>query len=808
MPPPGVRPPAITGAVTARMEESPTDPRRHAPNRSRDEITGARARPARRQLAILGGAVLVGLGTIGLVTSWVMDANASAALAVSVASTSDDGGLASMREALAQIEGDDSPEVVALRARLLATRAIEMGVGDWAEADAELGTLDTAGGALLDARVARALVALTRGQADQAATLLSGVEGTDVPLAEALHAQALALEALGQLAQASEAAHQAATLRPNAARHAALSARLELALGDVPRATATLATVPNGEASPLVRLARARIALAAFDYPRVDAEAQAVLGPLLASASPLDVAQAHYAHARAALGTNDAASARTALDAAAALLPPADETFALELAEAYLAVGAADRATALVSTLSTQTSSPERRARVVVEVALAANDLAAADRALAALGATPRAELLRARVRQRQGRNDEARMLYERAASDPGVGTEARTREGELLVAMGRAQDARLVLEQALRAVPTDAHVAELFVRVAVETRDLAAAEAALAPALGANPTSVALRAAHARVLLAQGHAAEALAELRTAATAAPTDAGIQSALGDAAYATGDRVTAVAAYEALLGLSESAAAHLSLASVLAEDTRFDEATTHVDRAAALGAPALDVTRHRLRIAVMRGLGAMAFDAARQATDANGSDALVWALRGTLELQAEDFPDADDSITRALRLAPDSPDALLARAALAIEEGALPASARTLDRAERAGSGPSFQARVRSLRGRLRFEGSDFDDARRLADEALALDAHCGAAHLLLADVAIDAGDDPVPHLRAAVAATATAPDAVGRLALRLERTAEGCALGRTYLERVDDSAYFASDVEAATRRCR
>ncbi len=756
---------------------------------------------------MIGGGALVTLGLLGLLISWMMDRNAAQALARAVAEASDEGRPAAVREALAQLAGDDEPDAVALRARLIATRAIEMGIGDWAEADAELGTLDTAGGALLDARVARALVALASGQADRAATLLSGVEGTDVPLAEALHAQALALEALGQIAQANEAAHQAATLRPSAARHASLSARLELALGDLPRATATLATVPNGDASPLVRLMRARIALARGDYARGDAEAESVLTTLLADASPLDIAHAHFVHARAALGTGDQAAARSALDEAATLRPASDEAFALELADAYLAAGAIDRAGALVSTLGASSSDPERRARIIVEVALAANDFTTADAALASLGATPRAELLRARVRQGQGRNDEARMLYERAAGDPTVGLEARTREGELLVSMGRPRDARLVLEQALRAAPSDAHLAELFVRVAIETGDLAGAEAALGPALAASPTSSVLHAAHARVLLGRGRAAEAVAELRGVATASPTDPTLQAALAEAALAAGDRATAVTAYEALLGIAETAAAHLSLAAVLADDARFTDAITHLDRAAALGAGAVDVTRERLRIAAMRGLGASALEDARAATDASPTDATIWALRGALEAQAEDFDAAEQSITRALRLSSSSLEALLVKVALAIEGGDLRGASRTLDRAERASGGPVLRARTRALRGRLRFEAGDGAGARRLAEEALALDARCGGAHLLLADLAIGSHEDPIPFLRAAIEGTGTPPEAMGRLSMRLGSGSEACAFGRVYLERAP-SGYDAASVTDVVRHCR
>lgn len=733
------------------------------------------------------------------------------ALAADVERASDAGRRVDIADALARLEGDDAPSAIALRGRLLATRAVELGIGDTADSEMELVALDTAGGALLDARIARALVALSRGQADQAATLLSGVEGSGVTLAEALHAQALSLETLGQLSDARMAAVQAATLRPGGPRHAALVARLALAMGDTQAAVAALA-IPEADASPLVRLVRGQVALVARDANAARDEAEAVLGPLLDAASPHDVAEAHVLRARAAILMGDTAGARAALDAADPLRSPADERAALDIVEGYLDAGATDAATRVIGTLPVQSSSPQRRAAVIVRAALAANDFARADAFLASLAPGPQSDLLNAEVRDAQNRVDEARALYERAAADPTLTIDARTREGEMLVRVGRVADARAVLDQVLRASPTDAHVAEIFVRIALASGDVAAADAALAPALAAHPDVTSLRSAHAQILMRRGHAAEAMTELQAIAASSPSDRDLQEALARAALASGNVAVASTAYESALRIGPSASAHLGLASVLAEEARFDEALAHVASAEALGpAAAADVVRMRIRLDVLRGLGAAALPNVVAATTASARDAQLWAYRGELETQAETFAAADDSITRALRLDASQPEALLVRALLAIEDGDLVGAARAIDRAERSGGTrglpPSFAARIAALRGRLRFEAGDEPGAERLGQQAATLDAHSGLAHLLLADVAIANHGDPVPELRLAAAGTAAPPESVGRLAMRLRTGDEACTFAHAYVDRAP-TGYDRNDVDDVLRHCR
>jgi len=89
---------------------------------------------------------------------------------------------------------------------------------------------------------------------------------------------------------------------------------------------------------------------------------------------------------------------------------------------------------------------------------------------------------------------------------------------------------------------------------------------------------------------------------------------------------------------------------------------------------------------------------------------------------------------------------------------------------------------------------------------RLANEALEHDPEEASAHLLLANVAIERSEDPIESLRHAVEGHAPPPEALGRLATRLDAGEEACQLATRYLE-VAPSGYDAADVRRVAARC-
>jgi Tfp pilus assembly protein PilF len=215
---------------------------------------------------------------------------------------------------------------------------------------------------------------------------------------------------------------------------------------------------------------------------------------------------------------------------------------------------------------------------------------------------------------------------------------------------------------------------------------------------------------------------------------------------------------------------------------------------------------LDVARARLL--VERGDGELALAALRGMVRSSESASLYVAL-GRAAYQAERDREAGDAFTRALEIERGSPWALLGIAEVRLREGSIPRAESNLEAARRNGErrnlGARFASRVKSLEGRIFFEQGNFSRAKERARQAIELDARNADAHLLLANVAMEEGEDPIPHFRAAIAGQAPQPEALGRLALRL-RGDEACDLARRYLERCPNG-YDAPDVQGALRRC-
>ena len=123
---------------------------------------------------MLGGGGALGLASLVLIGWLACGGDGGLAAAVLVAST--DGRPASYDAALSLAPAEDGGEVAALRARLCASSSLELGTDRFAEADALLSALDPETAASAEARVARALVAIGRGQPEQGLLFLSELE--------------------------------------------------------------------------------------------------------------------------------------------------------------------------------------------------------------------------------------------------------------------------------------------------------------------------------------------------------------------------------------------------------------------------------------------------------------------------------------------------------------------------------------------------------------------------------------------------------------------------------------------------------
>lgn len=801
-----------TGGASQQAAQLPVPPTAmHAPAASAQGFANAPPPDARRGLdrrkIAIGGAIGV-LTLLLLLIVWAT--SGPSALDLALATASDDGRPASFEAALALAPADGSDVERASRAMLLSIASLELGVDHLDEADRLLATLEGEASALPEARIARALISVARGQGGQALTVLAGLDASGPVLVEGFRARAIALAQVGDLGEAVDSARQAATLAPSASRHAALYAELSVLNHDANGAQRVLDGIVGIDAVATLRLARAELGmLSAADDASIRADVDALLGPLVTTSTGPELGRAHLLRAQLAIRARDLEAARNDLELASTLIPNFDGRRRTQLAEALLEAGAPARALEVASALTGETADPGGRAEVVVRAALAAGDVTAAEGAISALAPGARTNLLRARIAEARGRLDEARGLYALAAADRTLVVVARTAEGRLYLLGGRPNEAVVALTEALGADPSSPAAVLLFARASLAADDIAAGERVVASAIAIDADDPEILAASALVARARGRFDQAYDALERALEARPTDAELMVEQGETAMLLSRLDDAARLFNAAAALrSAPPTVHVNLARLALERGQLDVASAALDRAT--GAPELDVSRMRARVLVARGAGRGGADELGRLRRGRGSDVVLSTAYAALLVQAEDDRAARGIISGALRRDGDDPEALIVSALIDTHEGRGAGARSSLDRAERSaaarGALPSVRARILAVRARLAFDAADRAEARARADEAVRLDPLCAEAHLILADLEIEASRDPIPELRLALAGTAPPGEAVGRLALRLGPGEERCALGRRYLE-IAPRGYDARDVRSALDAC-
>ena len=190
-----------------------------------------------------------------------------------VARASFDGEVDSLKAALDEIAGDRSVGMLGLRARLLASGALEMGETNAGDARALIAKIGP--GESVDADLSRVLLALYAGDNGKARELASGFRVEGDAASEVLRARALVARAIGNRQLAVEEATRAESLVPGSPRHLALLALSLSRVGDHGGAIKVLAQA-NAESS-VVSLARAQVLLRRGAFDAADREAASLL---------------------------------------------------------------------------------------------------------------------------------------------------------------------------------------------------------------------------------------------------------------------------------------------------------------------------------------------------------------------------------------------------------------------------------------------------------------------------------------------------------------------------------------------------
>ncbi|MFW6051594.1 MAG: tetratricopeptide repeat protein [Myxococcota bacterium] len=768
----------------------------------------------RRRRIIL--AISAVLALIAVVTATVIALNIrhDSRIASSVEDYGATGRLPYLEEALDLLEGDDSPADRALRARLLATAALEQGQADATEGARTLLEGLAEDEAAREVAIARTYLALAAGeprQAQQAAATIAS--GGDFP-AEAARAQALAAGAVGALPQAVAFAETAVKERPEAPRHVALLGLLLARTGEGEQAVARLSELEDdAAASPAVRLARARIALRRGDMDVAAQQATELEGD--ETASPVERAWAELVLSYAAASRGDAAGALERLDKTAEHRPAGDEGFVLWRGRSLLRAGAVDEAGEELARLPEGvTSAPLVRSHVVAELALARGNPKAATAALEGAAEAGRTFLLRGWAEQGRGRSKAARSLYEKAAEDEATRAEAYAALARLELAEGREKAAVRAASKALTAGPANAAAVRAFVEAKLAAGDAKAAASAVDKALAQRPKDGRLLAARAAVEWAAEDWKAARETLAQAAARLPRDADLHARKGEAARRLGRADEAKKAFDRALELAPKhpmALAGLLQIHVAAE--ALDEAGKVLERIDEADVASVPIDRARARYHVLTAAGHAGISDVRRAIMRRApSDPDLWLALAELQMQAGEHRGAVASYGRVMReREEDTPTALLGRAMAQLRMHSKSGAERTLDDLDEAVAegqmDDGFRAGVLAARARLKLLDDRLGAARALARQALRADPRNAEAHLVLADVASERDRDPTEHLRAALKAPIPPPEAKGRLALELEEGDEQCALAEAYREAAPRGTH-ARRLARIVRACR
>jgi tetratricopeptide (TPR) repeat protein len=708
---------------------------------------------------------------------------------------------------LAQDSGDDA-EDLALRARLVATAILEHGASYEKAARSLLGRLEGEKAGLPNARVARAFLALSEGDFEAASAAVEPVTGRSEVAVEAARARALAAAAADDLEAAVAHASTAASARPTAPRHVSLYALLTALRGDTESALATLNGL-GGDPLPVTRTARARILHRAGELEAASEEAEAVVAS--EAATDYQRAQAKLVLAEARLAQGDQAGAEERAREAAGLGAPQDERFALAVADVLERTGAAKTAIEVLDRLAEPIARPGELASLRARAALALGDLRAAQQALDSLPSGPQRFLLLGRLAEARGELKEAGRLYRRAAEDATYEDRARLRMARLALREGEAADAVELLE-GLAAQPGDAEpeAVAVFVDALLSEGDERRAGRVVSRALDRRPKAPALIVAKARVDMAQGDENEALRAVRDLASERKKDADLHALLADLALRAGRRAEARDAAERALELDpRQPDALLVQARLAVRQQHVDAAKEALATAEEAGAFEDQRRRIELLIDVLEGGGAKAASGITNVPSSQ-RDAELWTALGRALVQAEEDRQAERAFRVALRKDEQQVEAYLGLALIDLRKGALSQAARQLGRAERAArrtdAGDVVEARIRAARARFEFENGNFGRAEELAREAIEIDEDNAEAHLVLANIAAERGNDPVPEFRRAASGRTPPPEALGLFVRRVGPTDEGCKLARRYLEAAP-KGWDAREVRGVLQRC-
>jgi tetratricopeptide (TPR) repeat protein len=421
--------------------------------------------------------------------------------------------------------------------------------------------------------------------------------------------------------------------------------------------------------------------------------------------------------------------AEKVLAALVAAQPKAEE-YRMQLAGFYAAHAKADRMTATleqaIRDLPAEYPAYEALARHLVGQGRGGEAARWLEKALETVDTPAEAEAGRvflARVRQSEGRLDDALELVGKVLGDAPGNAEARVLKGDLLVARQDYVGAVPEYRVALKEDPRDAQTMGSLARAHVLNEQPVLAEDVFKAALGKNPKLREARLGLAALYAQQKRFGEARAELQKVLEGAPDDRVARAALGDLALASKDPAAASVEYRKLREMDPRSPPALYRSGMASRAAGRREEAEGLLEGALRADPDFEPALVQLvQLKAERRDLAGAIELCRRQVAARPDNSRFRALLGQVQARSKDFAAARATFEEALSRDPNSLESVSGLAGLERSLGTLDAAASRYR--ERARKDPKDAAAALALGVVLEVKG-DLPGARAAYEAALA-----------------------------------------------------------------------------------
>jgi tetratricopeptide (TPR) repeat protein len=296
-----------------------------------------------------------------------------------------------------------------------------------------------------------------------------------------------------------------------------------------------------------------------------------------------------------------------------------------------------------------------------------------------------RALELLARLRQRQGRLEEAEALYRRVLALDATLIEAKVNLGGVLLAQGRAKEGRLLLDEAAASAPTDARVVLGLARALLLAGDYARSRALvqrLPPAVR-NAEALPLLAASSLGLGEPQKITALLPAMRRASARSPL---LAVECAEVLRRAGMRAQAANLLKlALASVPRDAGVLLALGQLETEAREFAAARRYLEEAAVLAPESAEIFVALVALEEAQGNASAALAAAEKARALAPDSQRILALYVVSAMRAERPHEAAGAAAALLSLNPDEPEFVYLSGASSLQAGNLAAAEKALVR---------------------------------------------------------------------------------------------------------------------------